>query len=396
LAKARTRAPTREQNDIMKYLPLIWAGIWRKTSRAVLMLLQIASAFLLFGLLQGLNSGIKQAISKTHSDRLYVGSSVSLGVPVPISLLPQIRAVPGVKLATPLVQFPAIYQRQGQAIPMNGVDAEAFFGMFPDYEVSKDAVATLARTRTGVILGSIPANRYKLKVGDRLILQSQVPRKDGTNAWAFDIVGIFDVPAQPNGANAAVVNFDYLNEARLADRDTSLLYIALANTVANAPAVARAIDAKFANSTYETRTQSEGDLVSSQIQRIADIDLIVGGIIGAVFFALLLATGALMMQSVRERVPELAVLKTLGFTDRLVMGLILAEAILFCVFAAMVGLGLAAVILPMAKTLIGLSSMPAIVFLAGAGFAVALAVIGGSVPAWRGLKLQVAEALAGR
>jgi putative ABC transport system permease protein len=380
----------------MKYLPLVWAGIWRKTSRAILMLLQIASAFLLFGLLQGLNSGIKQAIAKTHSDRLYVGSSVSFGVPVPISLLPQIKSVEGVKYATPLVQFPAIYQRQGQGIPMNGVDPEAFFGMFSDYEVPKAALEAMKNNRTGVILGSIPAKRYKLKVGDRLVLQSQVPRKDGTNAWAFDILGIFDVPAQPNGANAAIVNFEYLNEARLADRDTSLLYIALAESPARAGAVARAIDAKFANSTYETRTQSEGDLVSSQLQRIADIDLIVGGIIGAVFFALLLATGALMMQSVRERVPELAVLKTLGFSDELVMGLILLEAILFCVFSAMVGLGLAAVILPMARSVIGLTSMPAVVFMAGVGFAIALAVVGGSVPAWRGLRLQVAEALAGR
>ena len=380
----------------MKYLPLVWAGIWRKTSRAILMLLQIASAFLLFGLLQGLNSGIKQAIAKTHSDRLYVGSSVSLGVPVPISLLPQIRAVPGVKYATPLVQFPAIYQKQGQGIPMNGVDPEAFFGMFADYKVSKGAVEAMKNNRTGVILGSIPANRYKLKVGDRLVLQSQVPKQDGTNAWAFDILGIFDVPDQPNGANAAVVNFEYLNEARLADRDTSLLYIALAESPARASAVGRAIDAKFVNSTYETRTQSEGDLVSSQLQRIADIDLIVGGIIGAVFFALLLATGALMMQSVRERTPELAVLKTLGFSDGLVMGLILTEAILFCVFSSLVGLGLAAVILPLARTTIGLTSMPVIVFVAGVGFAIGLAAIGGSVPAWRGLRLQVAEALAGR
>ena len=380
----------------MKYLPLIWAGIWRKTGRAVLMLLQIASAFLLFGLLQGLNSGIKQAIDKAHSDRLYVGSSVSLGVPVPISLLAQIKAVPGVKYTSPFLQFPAIYQKQGQGIPMDGVDPEAFFAMFPDYVVPKAAVQAMARSRTAAILGSIPAQQYKIKVGDRIALQSQVPRKDGTNAWTFDVVGIYNVPSQPNGANAIVVNYDYVNEARLADRDTSLLYIALADSPAHASAVGKAIDAAFANSTHETRTQSEGDLISSQLQRIADIDLIVGGIIGAVFFALLLATGALMMQSIRERVPELAVLKTLGFSDRLVMVLILVEAILFCVFAAMVGLGLAAIILPAAKNLIGLTAMPAIVFLSGLGFAAALAIVGGSVPAWRGLKLQVAEALAGR
>jgi putative ABC transport system permease protein len=380
----------------MKYLPLVWAGIWRKRSRAVLMLLQIASAFMLFGLLQGLNSGIKQAIARTHSDRLYVGSSVSLGVPLPISLLPQLKNVAGVKLATPLVQFPAIYQKAGQGIPMNGVDPEAFFGMFPDYLLPKAQIEALKNHRTGVILGATPARRYGIKVGDRLALQSQQPKRDGSNAWVFDVVGIFDVPSQPSGASAAIINFDYLNEARLADRDTALLFIALADSPAHAPAVVRAIDAAFANSSTETRTQSEGDLFASQIQRIADLDLIVGGIIGAVFFALLLATGALMMQAMRERVPELAVLKTLGFSDELVMVLILVEAIVFCVFSAAIGLGLASLILPAARTLIGIASMPAIVFVTGIGFAAALAIIGGSAPAWRGLKLQVAEALAGR
>jgi putative ABC transport system permease protein len=380
----------------MKYLPLLWAGIWRKTGRAVLMLLQIASAFLLFGLLQGLNSGIKQAISRTHGDRLYVASSVSIGVPVPISLLPQIKNVPGVKYVTPFLQFPAIYQKAGQGIPMQAVDPEAFFHMVPEYDMTKGAVEALRNNRTGVILGSTPAQRYGLKVGDRLVLQSQVPRRDNSNAWAFDIVGIYTDTNQLNGSGSAFVNYDYVNEARLADRDTVLLYMALADSVAHAPAVGRAIDAAFANSTYETRTQSEADLISAQIQRIADIDLIVGGIIGAVFFALLLATGALMMQSIRERVPELAVLKTLGFSDEQVMSLIIVEAILFCVFSAIVGLGLASALLPLARAQIGIASMPGVVFVSGVAFAVGLAVIGGSIPAWRGLKLQVAEALAGR
>ena len=380
----------------MKYLPLIWAGIWRKRSRAVLMLLQIGSAFLLFGLLQGVNSGIKEALARTHSERLYVGSAVSLGVPLPISLLPQIRAVPGVKVATPFVQVPAIYQKQGQAIPMYAVDPEAYFGLGPDLVVSKEQVDALVRNRTGAIIGAVPAKRYGLKIGDRLSLQSPLPRRDGTNAWVFDIVGIFNNSEQANGAAAVVVHYDYVNEARLADRDTALLYVALAESAKAAPEVGRAIDKVFANSSQETRTQSEGDLFASQIQRIADIDLVVGGIVSAVFFALLLATGALMMQSIRERVPELAVLKTLGFSDKLVMALILVEAVIFCVFSAGVGLGLAALILPAARAQIGITSMPTIVIISGLGFAVALALIGGSVPAWRGLRLQVAEALAGR
>jgi len=380
----------------MKYLPLAWSGIWRKRSRAVLLLLQIASAFLLFGLLQGLNSGIKQAITRAHADRLYVGSSVSLGVPIPMGMLPRIREVPGVKLVTPLIQFPSSYQKPNQSIPLDGVDPEAFFGMFSDYVVPAAQVQALKNDRSGIILGAIPAKLYGLKVGDRLPLQTQTPKKDGSNAWSFNIVGIFDVPSQPNGAAAGIVNYDLLNEARLADRDTTLLFIALADSPAHAPAVGAAIDKAFANSSHETRTQSEGDLIASQLQRIADIDFIVCGIIGAVFFALLLATGALMMQSVRERVPELAVLKTLGFSDQLVMALILIESVLFCVFSAALGLGLASIVLPQARTLIGITAMPLNVIVTGLIFAVVLAIAGSAVPAWRGMKLQVAEALADR
>jgi putative ABC transport system permease protein len=379
----------------MKYLPLVWAGIWRKKSRAILMLLQIVSAFLLFGLLQGLNSGIKQAIAKTHSDRLYVSSSVSIGDPLPISLLSRVKAVPGVADVSPLVQFPGIYQKPGQVIPITAVDTGAFFRMFPDYVVAKDQLQALVNQRTAGIIGADAAKRYGLKVGDRLTLQSPMARRDGS-AWTFDIVGTYTVPSGMTAANAVVVNYDYVNEARVSNRDTVILFVAHAADPAKATAVGLAIDNAFANSSHETRTQSEGDLIASQIQRIADLDFIVGGIIGAVFFALLLAVSALMMQSIRERVPELGVLKTLGFSDRLVMALILVEAIAFCVFSAGIGLGLASLLLPMARVQIGIAHMPGIVVAAGIGFAIVLALFGGSVPAWRGLKLQVADALADR
>jgi putative ABC transport system permease protein len=296
---------------------------------------------------------------------------------------------------TPLVQFPGVYQQPGQVIPVTAVDADVFFRMFPDYVAPKDQIRALVTQRTGGIIGADVAKRFGLKVGDRLTLQSPVVRQDG-RSWVFDLVGAYEVPSQVTAASAVIVNYDYVNEARLVGRDTAVLFIAHAADPANAAAVGLAIDNVFANSSHETRTQSEGDLVASQIQRIADLDFIVGGIIGAVFFALLLATSALMMQSIRERVPELGVLKTLGFTDRLVMTLILMEAVTFCVFSAGIGLGLASFILPLARAQIGIASMPGVVIVAGVGFAVVRALVGGSVPAWRGLRLQVADALADR
>jgi putative ABC transport system permease protein len=379
-----------------KFLPLVWAGIWRKRGRAVLMLLQIASAFALFGLLEGLNTGIKQAIAETHRDRLYVGSSVSLGDPLPISVLGRIRATPGVAFATPRQALPGTYQQPDQQVGVIAVDPEAYFAIFDELSATQDAVAALVSNRTGTLVGSDTMERFGWKVGERVVLQSPVPKTDGSRDWAFDIVGSYDTRNEDADATALLANFAYIDEARFANRDTVQLFVAKVGDPGNATPVGLAIDNAFANSDHETRTQSEADLAASQLQRIGDLNYLARAIIAAVFFAMLFATGALMMQSIRERMPELAVLKTVGFSDRLVMGLIVAEAVVFCLFAAGVGLAIAAFVLPLAKQFIGIAGMPPVVAAAGMLFAVVLALIGSSVPAWRGLRLQVTDALAGR
>jgi putative ABC transport system permease protein len=380
----------------LKYLPLVWAGIWRKRGRAVLMLLQIASAFALYGLLEGFNTGIKEAIAATHRDRLYIGSSVSMGNPLPIGLLQRIRSTPGVEFVTARSGLPATYQQPDQQVSVIAADAGPFFEIYDEFTASKDAVQALEKNRGGVIVGKVTMQKYGWKVGDRVVLESPLPKADGSRGWTFDIVGEYDRSDDAANATQLICNFEYLNESRLTGRDTTQVFVAKIANPANAAAIGLAIDNAFANSDHETRTQSEADLAASQIQRIGDLNFLVRAIIAAVFFAMLFATGALMMQSIRERRPELAVLKTFGFSDRLVTGLIVTEAITFCVFSAGIGLAIATFLLPQARQLIGIAAMPHVVIAAGFGFAVLLALIGSAVPAWRGMKLQVADALAGR
>src|SRR5579872_5152983 len=323
----------------VKYFPLLWAGIWRKRGRTVLMALQIIAAFLLFGLLQGLNSGIEQVIAKTHSDRLYVASNVSMGDSLPISMLAKIRSVPGVLAAIPRSDFGGNYAKPNQFVPVVATDAATFSRIYDDVKISSGAVAKLGTTRDGAIAGVAVMQRYGWKVGDRVVLQTAIPRVDGSRDWAFEIVGTYDVTDDPAAnTNSMIANFDYLNEARFTGRDRSDLYVARIASPADAAKMSLAIDNTFANSDHETRTQSEGDLVESQLQQAVDLNFIVRGIIGAVFFALLLATGALLMQSIRERETELGVLKAVGFSDALVMTLILCESISLCVVAAACGL----------------------------------------------------------
>lgn len=398
--RARVNTRRGRGSHEVKYLPLIWSGIWRWRGRAVLMLLQIVSAFTLFGLLQGSDSGIKQAIASTHRDRLYITSRVAVGDLLPIGMLQRIRSMPGIRAVTPRAVFIGTYVRPDQHVPVIAADVEPFFRVENELRVSPlGAVQTLKRTRTGAIIGSGLVRRYGWKIGDRFALKSPVAKRDGSRDWVFDVVGVYGGPESSFGApppTAVVVNFDYVNEARAANADRADMFIATVRNAREAGAVSLAIDNAFANSDHETHTQSEGDLMETQLQKTVDLGFIVHSIVGAVFFALLVATGALMMQSLRERIPELAVLKTVGFSDRRIFALILAESITLCLLGAAIGLAVGAALLPEARTLVGVARMPAIVVAAGMGCALLLAIVAGAVPALHGSRLQVVDALAVR
>jgi len=377
----------------VKYLRLIWSGIWRKRTRAVLILLQVIIAFTLFGVLQGLDTGIKQAVAKAHADRLYVLSRVSGGDLLPAALLSEIQKVPGVLAVTYQGGMGGTYQNLDQQVAANAVDAGSFARIFPEVVIPRAQLEALVNTRTGALVGEELARRYGWKIGQRIPLESPLAQRDGSREWHFDVVGFFSVPEQTDRANYLIINYAYLNEAREANRDTVNDFVVQIADPKRSASIGHDIDTLFANSSHETRTQSESELVSTQVQRIGDIDFLAHAVTAAAFFALLFSTGALMMQSIRERTSELAVLKTVGFTDSGVMVLILAEALLLCLLGAAVGLGIAAALLPRARQLIGIGAVPTIVVALGFLFAVLLAFVSGAIPAWRGRRLQVATAL---
>jgi putative ABC transport system permease protein len=382
----------------VKYLPLIWSGIWRWRGRTVLMLLQMASAFTLFGVLQGLDSGQKLAIASTHSDRLYIMSSVSVGDPMPIGMLEHIRSISGVRAVTPRMVIVGTYVQPDRHVPVIGADAEPFFDIYDELKVSpRGAVQALKSTRTGAIIGSGLMKLYGLKVGDRLVLDSAVVKHDGSRDWMFAVVGTYRAPENQPGTpppSAVIANFNYLNDARASNADRADAFIAAVADAQQAGAVSLAIDNAFANSDHETHTQGEGDFLTTQLQRTIDLDFVVHSILAAVFFASLLATAALMMQSLRERTPELAVLKAIGFSSYRILVLSLAESITFCLLAGAIGLAAGAALLPEARAYVGVAHTPPIVFAAGLGCALLLALIAGAAPALLGARLQVVDALA--
>lgn len=378
----------------MKYLPLVWAGIWRKRGRAILMLLQIMSAFVLFGMLQGIDSGIQAVIARAHGDRLYVMSKVSQNDTLPIGMMTRIRSTPGVQQVSPIANFGGTWKNPADFIPVNAVDPGAYFRINDELQCSPTgAISALTQHRTGAIAGDRTLAKYGWKVGQHIVLKTGIPKDDGSSDWGFDIVGTCANPAQP--VDLLTISFDYLNESRTTGRDRASAYVLKVSDESRAGTISLAIDNAFANSSNETRTRSEADLFRGNLEQLGNLGFITQGVIGAVFFAALFATSALMMQSLRERVPELAALKAIGFSDRKIMTLVLAESATFCVLAAVIGLAIAGTLMPLAGAL-GVSRVPGIVFVYGAGLALILAVVGAAVPALRAARLPVAAALAGR
>ncbi|MGH8218210.1 MAG: ABC transporter permease [Steroidobacteraceae bacterium] len=384
----------------MKFIPLVWAGIWRKRSRSILILAQVIIAFALFGVLQGLAGAVNHAIASTHADRLYVTSKVNQGLPLPISIAAWVKTVPGVLGVAPQYQFGGAYQRPTQGVGIMATDVDAALAVYPEDKVDPAQARAMRQVQDGAIVGIGTMHKYGWKVGQRITLQSPLKRTDGTGDWTFEIVGTWVNSEQENedDSQALIANYRYVDESLPPGptRDTMSIAALRIADPARTSQLEQAIDSHYANSSNETLTQSEKEMREADLANFGDINTIANRIVGAAFFVLLFATGALMMQSIRERTPELGVLKTLGYSDGGVMALILGETLVLCLVGAGIGLWIGMRLLPLARQQIGSFTVPDSVFAMGFVCAVALALAGGSIAGWRGLRLRVVDALASR
>lgn len=380
----------------MKYLPLVWSGIWRKPGRTILIFLQVAVAFMLFGVLQGLKTGVQHAVDAARADLLIVHGRETFFSPMPLGILGQIRSVTGVKVVIPVELCGSYYQKQENGVLIVAVRPDKDWTDAFTFNIAPAQLAAFGKSRTAALVTEFAAQKYGWKIGDHIPLVAQVPQKDGSTTWTFDVVGTFTDSDVNVGRYKILANFDYYDEGR-ATGTGNVNHFNVAVTDANlAVPVADAIDKRFANSSHETKTESLRELAQAQVQQIGDLDFLIRAVVSAVLAALLFATATMMMQSVRERTPELAVLKTIGFTDRAVFLLILAEAVVVCVVAAGCGLALANVVFPFAGRFVFGLAMPKVTVAVGLTLAIAVALVSAAVPAARAARLRVVAALAER
>ncbi len=386
----------------MKFLPLLWAQLFRKKTRTVLTLLSVLVAFLLFGLLQAVQIAFESGADAADAKRLLTTARYSIIEPLPMGYLRRIERVSGVVAVASADWFGAKYQNESNAFPVFAVDPARYLDMYPEFIVAPAQRQGFVTTRTGAIAGQRLVDRYGWKVGQKLPIASEIHTKtDGSLNWEFDLVGVLDAddPAVRGNTDMVLINVAYFDEARQFGRGKTGWYIVRVADSEQAKAIAADIDRQFANSPDETKTQPEKEFAIGFAKQIGDVGALVTRILIAVFFTILILTGNTMAQSIRERIPELAMLKTLGFSDGVVTALVLGEAALLLALGGGAGMAAAVSLMPMLNGATGGRFPPLFIaaetwLLAGA-LVLGLAIVVGLPPALRVRRLRIVDALAG-
>ena len=380
----------------MKFLPLVWKNLFRRKVRTLFTLLSIVVAFVLFGYLAAIRLAFSMGIDVAGADRLMLIHKVSFIQPLPESYKARVEAVDGVVEVTHGTWFGGIYQDQRNFFAQLAVDPESWLALYPEFVLGDEERETWLNDRTGAIAGRVLAERFGWEVGDRIPIQGTIYRTRDGDTWEFTIDGIYDGAEQGTDTTQFFFHHEYLAEANTFGRGFVGWYVIRIDDPARAADIGAVIDGRFANSPAETKTSTEQAFVQAFASQVGDIGAIVTAIVVAVLFTILLVTANTMAQSIRERTSELAVLKTLGFSNVGILALVLSESLLLAGVGG--GLGLA-----IGYTLIGQGDptggfLPAFFvpprdLVVGCALVATLGFASGLVPAVQATQLRIVDAL---
>jgi len=322
----------------MKFLPLLWKNLWRKKLRTIFTLLSVFIAFILFGLLMTIRTAFAFGVDIAGIDRLVLIHKVSLIMPLPISYLNRLQSTPGVEAATHNTWFGGVYQDPSNFFAQIVVEPEPFMKIYPEYTLPPEQIKAWLADRQGAIVGVDLARRFGWKIGDRIPIGATIWQpKGGGQTWEFNIAGIYD-GEQGVDKTQFFFRYDYLDENRAGGNGLVGWYVVKIADASQSQAMGATFDAMFENSDAETKTTTEKGFVEGFANQVGDIGAIMIAILVAVLFTILLVAANTMAQAVRERTSEIAVLKTLGFSNISILSLVLGESVFICVLGGSLGL----------------------------------------------------------
>jgi putative ABC transport system permease protein len=381
----------------MRFALLILSNFKRHKTRTLLTMLSILVAFVLFAYLAAIRNAFQAGVSVAGADRLITRNRITLIQPLPQSYEAQIEQIDGIALATQAAWFGGIYKENEASFPQIAVEPDEFLDVYPEFILSAADKAKWMETRTGAIAGRKLAERYGWKVGQKVAIRATyMTPKTGGNLWTFDLVGIYTGKTPETDESTFYFRHDFMDENRLRGQGLTGWYYLKIKDPAHAEEIAKKVDAKFENSPYETKTETEKAFMRGFAEQMGNIGAIVTAILTAVFFTILLVAGNTMAQAVRERIGELGVLKAIGFTDAQMMVMVLAESLLMAIVAGALGLYLGHLAVSAGDPTNGalpIFHFPANDVMLGAFFVILLGIVTGLLPAIQAMRLNAVDAL---
>lgn len=376
----------------MKFRGLILANLFRKKLRFALTIGSFAVALFLFGLLAVVKGAFSQGVEVAGADRLVVINRVSLIQPLPASYGDKILRTAGVKYVTHDNWFGGIYQDPKNFFPQFAIDPENQQKVFPELVVPTDQWQKFLQDREGAIVGAATAKRFGWKIGDRVPIRGTI----FAGTWEFNIDGIYHGQRRADDETQFWFQYKYLEERTQFGKGQVGWYTVKIERPDDALRISKTVDELFANSPFETRTETEKSFATGFVKQMGNIQFLIMAIGTVVFFTLLLVTGNTMAIAVRERTGELAILKALGFSDRFVLLLVLGESLLIACLGGVIGLGLAKLMTLGGDPTNGLLPffyLPVNAVVAGLLLALAVGAASGLIPAIGAMRLRIVDAL---
>ena len=379
----------------MKLISLLWGNMFRKPTRTSLTFVSLAIAFLLFMLLQAISDAFSGGVSLEGMDRIVIDSKYSMTDNLPLSYVQQIRSLDEVDQVTSMSWFGGYYREPRNSFATYPVDPESYFDIFPEQLISAETLGRFNNIRVSAVASEALAAQYGWNPGDTIpIIQDIFPQENGSWTWQFELAGTFEY----SGGQLLLINYDYFNEAVIGwGKDQVGWLVGRVADPTEVAATIQLIDGMFENSSDPTRSTTEDEYRRQFASQLGDMGTISGMILMAVFFTIILLTGNTAAQAFAERVPELATMKTLGFSDSSVAALVLAEALALCVSGGMVGVGIALLLEPDLNAnlseMVGSFDMSRQSALYALGLATLLGLIIGAYPAISAKRLTIVDAL---
>ena len=380
----------------MKYLPLLWKNLWRKKFRTIFTLLSVFVAFVLFGILMTIRTAFTFGVDIAGVDRLVLIHKVSLIMPLPVSYTSRLQNTPGVEVATHNTWFGGVYQDPSNFFAQIVVEPEPFMKIYPEYRLPPEQMKAWLDDRQGAIVGVDLAKRFEWKIGDRVPIGATIWQpKGGGQTWEFNIVGIYD-GEEGVDKTQFFFKYDYLDENRAGGQGAVGWYIVKIADASQSQAMGAKFDDMFANSDAETKTTTEKGFVEGFANQMGNIGAIMIWISAAVLFMILLIAASTMVQAVRERTSEIAVLKTLGFSNTKILSLVLGESVFICLLGGGLGLFVGWLFVQGGDPTNGM--LPIFVLqpqaiAAGVALILSMGILAGLLPALSAMQLKISDGL---